>query len=262
MSQENIQIIKAKKLAQLNGIQHGFFTKNGGVSSGIYTSLNCSHGSHDDPDHVTENRSRAMSALGAGEASLYGLHQIHSSQVYHIRQGMSQDYRKGDGMVTNEPGIALSVLGADCAPLLLADPVNQVIAAAHSGWKGALEGVIYATIEAMIKLGAQRGHILAAIGPTIQRQSYEVKPDFVANLKKSTTVSVDKFFAENNNQIFFDLPAFINFRLNQTGVTNIETLEHDTFKDSSSFFSYRRTTHAGEQDYGRQISIITLTNIN
>ncbi len=250
--------LQADNLAQLDGMQHGFFTKNGGVSTGLYSSLNCSHGSHDNPDYVTDNRNRAMLALGIADTSLFGLQQIHSNQVCHIKRGMPKDYRKGDALVTNEPGLALSVLGADCAPLLFADPVNQVIAAAHSGWKGAMEGIVDATLEAMIKLGAEREHIKAAIGPAIQRASYQVQPDFVTNLKKYPGIEVAPFICETNDLVYFDLPAFIRAGFSNSGIENVEVMHHDTFANPGQFFSYRRATHAGEKDYGRQISIIAL----
>lgn len=254
----SIPFIKASSLSNLVGLEHGFFTREGGVSSGIYASLNCSHGSRDSSDNVTENRNGAMQALGLARTTLYGVYQIHSSTVHHIRPGMSTEYRRGDALVANEPGVALSVLGADCAPILFADSKNRVIAAAHSGWKGALSGIVQSTLNAMLNLGAEKQCITAVIGPAIAQGSYEVKQDFIDQFSARYTGSMDTFIDISGSRYYFDLTRFIQDQFKQAGIDAVERLDNDTFADKR-FFSYRRTTQAGESDYGRQISIISLT---
>ena len=254
-----IDVLKAENLTQARGVTHGFFTRQGGVSTGVYTSLNCSHGSSDTPDKVTENRSRAMRALGLGSSTLYGVNQIHSAIVHHIRPGMDTAYKRGDALVANEAGVALSVLGADCAPILFCDDRNRVIAAAHSGWKGALGGVVESTLDAMLRLGAEKQYISVAIGPTIAQQSYEVKEDFIGQLSARYRGNTDAFILSRGSSYYFDLSTFIRHQFLMVGVEVIEQFDIDTYSDER-FYSYRRTTQESKYDYGRHISIISLTD--
>lgn len=234
----------------LGGVLHGFFTRGGGVSTGIYGSLNCGPGSDDDPAHVVENRARALNPLSE-TADLIGLHQIHSNIVHIIDAPLRLE---GDGFVTNRPGLALSILTADCAPLLFADPQAGVIGAAHAGWKGAATGIIENTVQKMCDLGAERSRITAAIGPCIAQPSYEVGPEFYDKINDS------RFFTPSNKNGHhqFDLPGYILAQLHKSGLTKIDHIARDTYCQEQDFFSYRRTTHRGENDYGRQISIILL----
>ncbi|WP_298727076.1 peptidoglycan editing factor PgeF [uncultured Ferrovibrio sp.] len=242
----------------LAGIPHGFFTRQGGVSTGIYQSLNCGPGSSDDAAAVQENRRRVAATLGAS-AGLVSLYQVHGRDVVVVDDGYDLSVRpKADGMVTTRRRIALGILSADCAPVLFADREANVIGACHAGWRGALAGITDATIEAMEKLGARRDRIHAVIGPTIGQASYEVSDPFRAAFLE----------AEHGNSIFFapgkreghwqfDLPGYLMRRLSRAEVA-AENLALDTCSDAERFFSYRRATLAGEPDYGRQISAIML----
>lgn len=235
---------------KLGKVTHGFFTREGGVSEGIYASLNCGPGSNDNPTHVAENRALALNALSKN-SELIGLHQIHSNIAHIIDTPVRL---KGDGLVTNRAGLALSILAADCAPLLFADSHAAVIGAAHAGWKGATTGIIENTVSKMCELGAQRSRIVVAIGPCIAQTSYEVGPEFYDTLQES------RFFIPGNKDGHhqFDLAGYITAQLHESGLVNIDHVNHDTYSDTQDFFSYRRTTHRGEKDYGRQISIILL----
>jgi YfiH family protein len=247
------------------GIAHGFFGREGGVSDGIYASLNCGPGSSDDPTRVAENRRRVAAAL-APDAQLVSLSQIHSPIVHTLSSASTEDGKRleGDGMVTATPGIALGILTADCTPVLFADPVAQVIGAAHAGWKGALgkdgRGVLEATLDAMEKLGAARARIRAAIGPTISQANYEVGWDFRDRFLE-LGLRNRRFFVPSNKEghYRFDLPAYVAQRLADAGIVGAESLEICTYPPENGFFSFRRTTHAGEPDYGRQVSAIVLT---
>jgi YfiH family protein len=259
--------LKASNLAA-GGMAHGFFGREGGVSTGLYESLNCGPGSSDDPKSVAENRQLVVTALAPGlqDARLISLSQIHSAIVHTLpawgqHQGAAKDQRpEGDAMVTATPGLALGILTADCAPVLLADAKVKVIGAAHAGWKGALAGVLEATLEAMEKLGASRNRIRAAIGPCISQNNYEVGDDFRERfLEKSAKHR--RFFVPSDkaNHHRFDLPGFAAHRLSAAGVGSVERLEICTYPPENGYFSFRRTTHAQESDYGRQISAIVLT---
>ncbi len=247
-------------LESINNIQHGFFTKNGGISTGVYESLNCSPSSDDQMENVLENRRRVMVALGVEketeDAKLYGLQQIHSTKVYTINKTMSNDeFRKGDAMVSNEQGVFLSVLGADCTPVLFSNTDGSVVGAAHAGWKGAVTGIVEAVVEKMCELGAKREEIYACIGPTIHPSSYEVQQDFIDQLHTLSTLSSDQFLQENQGRFYFDLP---NYLLEQCKRSEImaEDIGLDTYQLNDEFFSYRRNTHESLKDYGRQISVI------
>lgn len=243
--------------AGLAPLPHGFFTREGGVSGGIYGSLNCGAGSGDDPAAVAENRRRVAAAIGADAvASLY---QIHSREVVTVGDGHDPASRpKADGLVTDRPGIALGVLAADCTPVLFADAGAGVIGACHAGWRGALAGITDATIEAMEKLGARRDRIRAAVGPTIHQKSYEISDPFRATFLEADAGNAVFFAAGRRDGHWqFDLPGYVMQRLQRAAVA-AETLGLDTCSDPARFFSYRRTTLAGEPDYGRQISAIVL----
>src|SRR5581483_10887558 len=244
-----------------NRIAHGFFAREGGVSQGIYASLNCGPGSKDDPAAVAENRRRVADAL-APDIRLISLSQVHSPIVHTLPAWGREDGKRleGDGMVTATPGLGLGILTADCAPVLFADPKAGVIGAAHAGWKGALGGVLEATLEAMEKLGALRMRISAAIGPSITQENYEVGADFRDRFLESDAKQRRLFVPSDRDGYFrFDLPAYVAHRLTQAGTGSVETLGICTYPAENGFFSYRRTTHAGEPDYGRQISAIVLT---
>ena len=254
MTHSPLKRLEAESL-KLPGIAHGFFTAEGGVSDGLYASLNCGPGSKDAPEAVAENRQRVAQALGA--TSLVSLSQIHSATV-HILSG-GEDRLDGDAMVTATPGLALGILTADCAPVLLADAEARVIGAAHSGWKGAHGGVLEAAIESMEKLGAARGRIKAAIGPCISQQSYEVGWEFRDKFLE-LGLRNRRFFtlSDKEGHYRFDLEGYAAHRLEAAGVGSVEKLGVCTYPPENSFFSFRRTTHAGEPDYGRQVSAIVL----
>jgi YfiH family protein len=251
-----------KKLQASNlagpGIVHGFFGRAGGVSGGLYASLNCGPGSRDDAAAVAENRRRVAQALAPG-AGLVSLSQIHSPLV-HILDGTPKERPEGDAMVTATPGLGLGILTADCAPVLLADREAGVIGAAHAGWKGALGGVLEATLDAMEKLGADRTRIAAAIGPCISQAHYEVGWDFRDRFLE-LGLRQRKFFVPSGKEghYRFDLEDYAAHRLAAAGIGNVEKLGVCTYPAENGFFSFRRTTHAGEPDYGRQVSAILLS---
>jgi YfiH family protein len=253
-------MIQARSLADLDGVQHRFFTRRGGVSAGLYSSLNCGYGSGDEPDNVRENRRRAAAQFDLGAADLLTVHQIHSADVLTVdtERWTSPGAPRADGLVTDRPGVALGVLAADCAPVLLADGDAGVIGAAHAGWKGALGGVVDSTIAAMERLGARRERIRAAIGPCIGRDSYEVGPEFPARFLAQDADNAACFRpAARAGHFLFDLAGYLAHRLKLAGV-NASTTGHDTLAADEDFFSYRRNTLAGVRDYGRGLSAIAL----
>lgn len=238
-------------------VRHGFFTRKGGASSGIFSGLNCGPGSSDLSEVVVINRNRVADAMGVAQDHLISIHQVHSADVVHVTAPMA-DRPRADAMVTRTPGLALGVLTADCQPVLLADATGGVIGAAHAGWRGTKDGVLEATVEAMVTLGAQRDRIHAVIGPTISQSAYEVGPEFFDAFTDDDR-SYARFFAQGpGDRLLFDLPAFGLSRLRAAGVGHAEWTRHCTYRDSERFFSFRRTTHAGEADYGRLISVIRL----
>ena len=242
----------------LNPMRHGFLGRQGGVSQDIYASLNVGLGSSDDPALVEENRRRALAAV-APDAVLVGVHQVHSPTCIEVDAPIPLDQRPpADAMVTATPGLALSILTADCAPILLADSVAGVIGAAHAGWKGALGGVVEATVAAMERLGARRAQIAAAIGPCIARPSYEVDAGFYRRFVEENAENERFFTAGNAGHHYFDLEGFVAAQLARAGVCQIDMLGIDTYGAPDRYFSYRRTTHRGEPDYGRQLSLIAL----
>ncbi|MBI3453503.1 MAG: peptidoglycan editing factor PgeF [Rhodospirillales bacterium] len=242
------------------GIRHGFFTRRGGVSAGLYDSLNCGLGSGDEPDNVRTNRSRAMTHLGLETRQLVTVYQAHSPDVVEIEGPWIGDAPpKADAMVTTASGIALGILTADCAPVLFADPAARVIGAAHAGWRGALTGVVEATIRAMVRRGAQVDRILAGIGPCIAQRSYEVGPEFPAPFVAQDPDNAAFFApAAREGKFLFDLRGFVAKQVAATGVKHVGQLANDTCREEDRFFSYRRTCQRGERDYGRGLSAIAL----
>jgi YfiH family protein len=252
-------MIQAPSLAAAN-IRHAFFTREGGVSNGIYASLNGGIGSRDAPERVRENRARMAQALGVAPTHVVSCYQIHSPDVIVATQPWTRENApRADAIVTKVPGLAIGVSTADCGPVLFADSEAGVIGAAHAGWKGALTGVLEATVAAMDKLGASRERICAAIGPLIRQPNYEVGPEFVERFKAADAAS-ENFFKPSTraNHAMFDLPGYIRSRLERAEINSIEDLGLCTYADEARFFSYRRTTHRGEPDYGRHVNAIAL----
>ena len=250
----SLEILTADSLTPL---RHGFFTRKGGASSGVFGGLNCGTGSSDQAEIVAINRARVAEAMQVAPEHLAGVHQVHSADVA-VVTGPQTDKPRADALVTNVPGVALSILTADCQPVLFADVSAGVIGAAHAGWRGAVDGVLEATVEAMIALGAARGAITAVIGPTISQRAYEVGPEFFEDFIADDPDNSRFFAGGAGDRMQFDLPAFGLARLRRAGVGHAEWIRHCTYHDAERFYSYRRTTHAGEADYGRLISAIRL----
>lgn len=246
-------------LLDLPGIQHGFFTRQGGVSQGIYDSLNIGLGSKDDAEAVLENRRRVAAAFDRPADHLLSLYQIHSNIALDVSGPWTQDRPEADGLVTTTPGLILSALSADCAPILFADPVHRIVASCHAGWKGALHGMIEATLALMQDKGAKLANIRSVIGPCIAQSSYEVGADyadtFAANDAESPAFFIPGKAADKR---MFDLPGYCLMRLRRAGVSQCAATGHDTRADAALFFSNRRAFLSGEPDYGRLISAIML----
>ena len=244
--------------AALAGVPHGFLGREGGVSRGIFASLNIGLGSGDDRAAIAENRARAVAAVLPG-AKLATVHQIHSAEAVIATAAFADDARpQADALATDRPGLLIGILTADCVPVLLADEAAGVVGAAHAGWKGALGGVTDAVIAAMERLGADRARIAAAIGPCIARASYEVDDAFMMRFCGADPEN-ERFFADGRASRYqFDIEAYVVARLAAAGVTRVDALGLDTYADEGRFFSYRRATHRGETDYGRQIALIGL----
>lgn len=251
----DVEVIRAAALA---GTAHGFLGRRGGVSYGVHAGLNVGTGSADDAAAIAENRLRATGAVAPG-ARLSTVYQVHGADAVTIIQPFDEPMRpRADAMVTDQPGIALGILTADCAPVLLADTAAGVVGAAHAGWKGAIGGVTDTTILAMETLGADRSRIVAAIGPCIARTSYEVDDGFARRFEEADPQN-ERFFSPGRaGHHQFDLEAYVAHRLGLAGITRVEMLGLDTYADADRFFSFRRATHRKEPDYGRQISIIAL----
>jgi polyphenol oxidase len=241
------------------GVTHGFFTRQGGYSSGIFSSLNCGLGSGDDVALVTKNRSKVADDLGVAHSHLVSPYQLHSADVIVVDAPFAER-PKVDGLVTNKRGLALGILTADCGPVLFADQQAEVIGACHAGWKGALTGVTDNTVEAMESLGAERKNIVAVLGPTISQRAYEVGPEFPKPFLQQNATH-EKYFISSvrNDHYMFDLPAYLIDRMMAFGVGQVYNSELCTYSDRERFFSYRRTTHLQENDYGRLISAIALS---
>lgn len=249
-------MIRSDQLSALPGIAHGFFTRRGGVSAGIYESLNCGAGSDDRPAHVQENRARVLTEFAAH--NLATVYQVHGTSVVEATGAWPSDPPQADGLVSKSPGVVLGILTADCAPVLFADPDAKVIGAAHCGWRGALHGVAERVIEEMERLGASASRISATIGPTIAQSSYEVTTAFAESLVDHDAEGAAFFAPGNPDHAQFDLPGYVHHRLNRAGLADVHWTGHDTYALADTFFSYRRATHRGEPDYGRQISGIAL----
>lgn len=248
-----LEIITSDALAP----RHGFFTRKGGASSGIFAGLNCGTGSSDQAEIVAINRARVADAMGLGVDALVSVHQVHSPDVVTVTAPFA-DRPRADAMVTATPGLALAVLTADCQPVLFADAKAGVIGAAHAGWKGARDRVMEATLDAMEALGARREQITAVIGPCISQTAYEVGQEFFESFTDDAPEARRFFVNGNGDRYLFDLPSYGLWRLREAGVGHADWTRHCTYRDPARFYSYRRTTHAGEADYGRQISVIRL----
>lgn len=255
---EDVQFLKAEHIQAT----HGFFTRNGGISSGIYDSLNCAWGSKDSLSDVMTNRALVVQALGPDVSDLLSASQVHSNRVQVVDKVWTRERSpEVDALVTSTPYVALGILTADCAPVLFHDEKNKVIGAAHAGWKGAFGGVLENTVKEMEGLGAERSRITVAIGPCIHQASYEVDGNFrqtFLNYKRA----FESYFTDSTKEghYQFDLPGFVKAKLDELGLASVEGSCVDTYVDDDRFFSYRRTTHKSEPDYGRQISVIVLDN--
>jgi hypothetical protein len=254
------QFIEAPQLGAHARLRHAFFTRQGGVSEGLYASLNGGLGSADDPERVKENRRRMAAALGLSAEALVSVHQVHSPDAIVVERPFPAERArpKADGMVTDRPGLALAITTADCGPVLFADPAAGVVGACHAGWRGALAGILEATLSAMESLGARRAGTVAVLGPTIGGDAYEVGPEFEAQFTGPDEANARFFRPGLDGRSLFDLPAYIVARLEAAGVGEAADLGLCTYADEARFFSYRRTTHRGETDYGRLISAIAL----
>jgi hypothetical protein len=250
-----VEVIRAQALA---AVPHGFLGRRGGVSTGVVAGLNVGTGSQDDPAAIAENRRRAIVAVLAG-AELATVYQVHSPDAVYVDAPWPHEGRpKADAMVTDRPGLLLGILTADCAPILFADVQAGVVGAAHAGWRGALAGVTDSTIAAMERVGAKRERIAAAVGPCIAQASYEVDDGFRSRFLEADATNGRFFIDGPEGKPHFDLEGYVAARLLAAGVVNVETLGLDTYADADRFFSFRRSTHRGEPDYGRQISLVAL----
>ncbi len=255
-------MLQAQSLSNLPGIRHGFFTRAGGVSDGIYESLNGGVGSEDAPAKVAENRARMAASLGVAPERFLTCYQIHSPEVVVAETPWPSNERpRADAIVTRTPNLAIGISTADCGPVLLAEPEARVIGAAHAGWRGALTGVIEQTVAAMEKLGAKRGRIVAAAGPMIRQPNYEVGQDLIDRFV-ATDPNTIRFFkpAQRPGHSMFDLAGYVVSRLRRAEIAEIEDLGLCTYADPAQFYSYRRATHRAEPDYGRHINAIALTD--
>lgn len=253
-------MLTVPSLTSLRGIRHAFFTREGGVSQGVYASLNGGVGSSDDAAHVAENRRRMARSLSVDGDQLATVHQIHSPDVVVAETVWSVETRpRADAIVTRMPGLAIGVTTADCGPVLFAEPKAQVIGAAHAGWRGALTGVLDATIAAMERLGADRDRMHVALGPMIRQRNYEVGPEFVQSFCEQDPAN-SRFFqdAERDGHALFDLAGYIAARLRRAGILQIDDIGLCTYAEPDRFYSYRRSVHRGEPDYGRHINAIVL----
>jgi YfiH family protein len=246
-------------LSAAGAVRHGFFTREGGVSEGIYASLNCGFGSDDDKARVAANRARAMAALGVAPEALVNGYQVHGADVFAVGDAPPATPPRADALVTRTPGVALAILTADCAPVLFADPDARVVGAAHAGWRGAIGGVLDAAVAAMERLGAARGHVVAAVGPCIAQRSYQVGPEFPVPFLDEDPANARFFAADPEGGRFrFDLEGYVVARLERIGVAAVHAANTDTCPDDMPYFSYRRSCQLGEPDYGRHLSAIAL----
>ena len=257
---ENRIVHGAHLLDEADGITYAFCTRQGGVSEGLYYSLNCGFGSTDNPAKVERNRALALAQLGLSRAKLVTCRQAHTANVEFVTSPWNNaDAPVADSMVTNHPNLALAVLTADCAPVLLADPVSRMIGAIHAGWRGAIAGIIDNTLCLMLEKGVNISSVIAAIGPCIGQASYEVGEEFKNRFVKHIPIN-ERFFCSGGKAVksHFDLAAYVRYQLERSGVKHISQLDSDTFVDDDKFFSYRRSLLKGEENYGRGISMIAL----
>jgi purine-nucleoside/S-methyl-5'-thioadenosine phosphorylase / adenosine deaminase len=249
----------ASTLESCDGIRHGFFTRQGGVSKGVYGSLNCGLGSRDDAENVRQNRALVAETLGVPPERLLTPYQIHSATAVIVDKPWNGAVSEADALVTRSPGLAIGALTADCAPVLLCDPQARVIAAAHAGWRGALLGIVEATVASMERLGAKPERVVAVLGPTISQRAYEVGTDYVERFLAEEPASSPFFMTDDSSgEPHFDLAGYVAERLARAGVGTVSDLGLCTYCDETRLFSYRRSQHHGEDDYGRQISAIVL----
>jgi polyphenol oxidase len=254
-------LLQSKSLSALAGVRHAFFTRQGGVSEGVYESLNGGVGSSDKPGNVAENRARMAAALSVAPDRLLTAYQVHSPDVIVAEQPWPADARpRADAIVTRAPALAIGISTADCGPVLFADAEARVIGAAHAGWRGALAGVLEATVAAMEKLGAARRRIVAAAGPMIRQPNYEVGADLMQRFVAADADNAQFFAPGRPGHAMFDLPGYIAARLGRAGIAQIDVLQLCTYADAARFYSYRRTTHRAEPDYGRHINAIALVD--
>lgn len=258
MTSSSSSHVAAGSLSAERGIRHAFLSRAGGVSTGIYAGLNCGLGSDDNPAHVRENRARAAAAVGTSPEHLRTLYQVHSARVVDAGDAWDGQPPQADALVCDRAGIAIGVLAADCAPVLLADTQAGVVGAAHSGWRGARDGVVASVVSAMCDRGARTERIVAAVGPCIGPDSYEVGPEFPGHFLAQDSSNA-RFFREKagTDRLLFDLPAYVLSRLAEAGIENASWTGQDTCAEEG-FFSYRRSCHRSEPDYGRNLSLITL----
>ena len=241
-------------------MRHGFFGREGGVSAGLYASLNAGPGSSDAAEAVSENRARIAAALGVTPERLLSLQQVHSARAVRVDGPFEGERPQADALVTTVRGLALAALAADCAPVLFVDGDAGVIGASHAGWKGAVSGVLEACVAAMIEAGAAPRRIVAAIGPCIRQPSYEVGPEFAAAAIAADEAAARFFKPGRQDRLQFDLPGYCEMRLARAGVGRVDALAFDTYSEETALFSYRRACHAGERDYGRNMSAIVLSD--
>lgn len=260
MVTEDQMMFRAPSLTAMDGIAHGFSSRLGGVSGGIYASLNCGTGSRDEAANVIENRARIAGILGAAPGNLITLYQKHTNTALVVGKPFARgETPEADAMVTAVPGLAIGVLTADCAPVLFCDPHARIVGAAHAGWRGALSGIVEETVGAMTGLGATPERIRAVVGPAISQAAYEVGQDYRDRFMAEDPDSAAFFdTGEGTGEPHFDLPGYVAARLARAGVGTIDDLGLCTYSDESRLFSYRRSQHHREDDYGRQISAILL----
>ncbi|HKQ96149.1 MAG TPA: peptidoglycan editing factor PgeF [Aestuariivirgaceae bacterium] len=253
-------MIEAPLLKDIPGIAHGFFTRQGGSSEGLYRSLNCGYGSGDDLSVVARNRAVVAGRLGIDTDSLVSVYQVHSPVVVNVVAPWKPgEAPRADAMVTRTPGIGIGALSADCAPVVFVAGDGRAVGVAHAGWKGALDGVTDATIAALENLGAVRSDIRAAVGPTISARSYEVGPEFEARFLAADAANASYFAGGPAGRPMFDLPGYVVGRLRRAGIAAVANLDHCTYADEERFFSYRRATHRSEPVYGRLMSAVAIT---
>ena len=253
-------MMKAANLNSIGGVHHGFFTRQGGYSSGLYNSLNCGLGSDDDQETVLQNKAFCAAALGVDDDHFLTVQQEHTTSVITVSEAWKNENAPvADGLVTNVPGLGIAVLTADCTPVLFAAPEARIIGAAHAGWKGAVSGIIENTVDAMMQLGAKRDRIIAAVGPCIGPDSYEVGPEFHDRFLSDSSDN-DCYFqpSDKMGHVYFDIGKFVLDKIRASGVNTTERLKADTYSEKDKFYSYRRSHHRNEPDYGRQLSGIVL----